>query len=1310
MLKADVLPPLRRLASDSSSPELGMRCAFAIANIASVSGVARAKLRDLGAIATLVKLTAVDENTAHQAARGLAWLFTDMPSISAELAEDVLSAMEAMMRYDNVAIREETCRALAALAKIASLRGSIVRRLLQEIVPLADERLPDDGLKEMAESVLYALGYTGGVGDLTLCSNDVGMMKDMFFMWRAMERQTSLDASLREFSEETWAASAPLRVRATSTPSPRPRRRRLRASMGESSPSIFEKLFCSPSSSYSSVADTTVPVVSGGEPMPRQLGKLSRRSRLLLQQQYSSILQRQLLVWPDLAVPAGPPSQQRSIIMPSRTYFSFRFSRIIHRFIARMESETWNITFRDSEFHGSFVDRFSEMLRGLPSIKSLVFVNAPDGVERDEQVAYIVNALPPWMQWVTFDGVLSKPGLNVLTILSKGRKSFVPGIALRNHGFRLVDLAPFLRLLKLPAARTLRHLDLSGNKLGDAGVADVLRICKGNSTLRALDVSRNEVGRAKETADVLAELLVSNSTLRMLSLAGNGLSSRGAALILVAVAAATGLRALDLSGNSLSVDSELNKCVKENTSLVELNLARNSLSQECGKDLRFSLMFNTTLCFLRLDFNKDLRDEDLEVVEKKLAENRAEAVKAAQQARAEEEAAEAAASAGADGEAGGDAAAEAAAATAAAGAAGDGGEGEEGKAEGSGGRRVSFAADDEEGKAAGSPASKPRLERAFSEEDAPTVSVLFSEPLAYTTKEGELRSMSRLNYDVERELLRQTVMETDRHIKLRFDFATTVALRSVVTMGCRAIHYSGHGSEGGLSFEDGHGGFQLVEHGTLRKLVAAGSGGGEHNSVKFVFVSACYSRSAGEAFVAAGIPHVVCATVDLLLDSAALEFTRAFYKSLAVGDSVQAAFEIGVQAVSASPDLEDSKAESSKFVLLPDGADHSEAIFPVTRKRSPSYRVSRDERGLHLPTTPEDFIGRNIDMLHVIQDVTSRRLVTITGDIGMGKTSLAVAVSNYIAERQMFPDGVHFIRLKGRSTVAALLEELEAALFRKHKEKDEAVGMGVLEYLKEQKCLLVWDYCNDVKRDNGFRVFLGQLLDQTKGVKVLTTSNDPIGGVPGFGENIHRVKGLALEDGARLFLKLCPFHVGLNAELVECLATHPFFLSLRCCPGEIAPVAYSFGGDRGHDAGKVGVADLVAMLDAAWSDAAVADDVRTDEWSGGSGGAGSGGGSVGGSVGAGSDTPASVASADAERLAATAWAAADPAVQLFGMPPAPVRDDAEDEEAEDAGSPTWAEPAVQPFAVGSLEEQNDAGGGGEEGEEGKEGEEEEGGE
>lgn len=159
-----------------------------------------------------------------------------------------------------------------------------------------------------------------------------------------------------------------------------------------------------------------------------------------------------------------------------------------------------------------------------------------------------------------------------------------------------------------------------------------------------------------------------------------------------------------------------------------------------------------------------------------------------------------------------------------------------------------------------------------------TLCVLFSTPLAWRDKSNHLHPIETLDYANEREVLVHVFKEAQRDISVRFDFATTDILRSAVTLGCRALHFSGHGHPQCLNFEDGRSGLQFVTVDMLRGLCQAGG-----LKLEFVFVSACYSFKAGEAFVEAGVPHVVCVNVDAqLLDAAAMAFTRAFYLALAV--------------------------------------------------------------------------------------------------------------------------------------------------------------------------------------------------------------------------------------------------------------------------------------------------------------------------------------------------------------------------------------------------------------------------------------------
>ena len=50
-----------------------------------------------------------------------------------------------------------------------------------------------------------------------------------------------------------------------------------------------------------------------------------------------------------------------------------------------------------------------------------------------------------------------------------------------------------------------------------------------------------------------------------------------------------------------------------------------------------------------------------------------------------------------------------------------------------------------------------------------------------------------------------------RSIEVRVEAATSDTLRTLVTLGSRALHYSGHGHPDFLSFENGRGGNSLIK-------------------------------------------------------------------------------------------------------------------------------------------------------------------------------------------------------------------------------------------------------------------------------------------------------------------------------------------------------------------------------------------------------------------------------------------------------------------------------------------------------------------
>jgi len=413
-----------------------------------------------------------------------------------------------------------------------------------------------------------------------------------------------------------------------------------------------------------------------------------------------------------------------------------------------------------------------------------------------------------------------------------------------------------------------------------------------------------------------------------------------------------------------------------------------------------------------------------------------------------------------------------------------------------------------------------------------------------------------VDHEHERELICKSLEEAKRAVNLTFNFATTDSLRSVVTLGCQILHYSGHATSNGLSLEDGCSGMHHVKVSQIKSLFAAGAiSGGKLNMPRLCFVNACSSRLAGEAFVAAGVSHVVCVESQTeLMDKAAAVFTRSFYLALLHGLTVQASFDIGREAVKASPNID--PAEADKFLLLPENDVHETAIFSDV-----SYMDWKSPAPLsvdRIPSPPEGFLGRNVEMYHVISKVLRHRLVSICGPTGVGKTAIALAVANYVSERQYFREGVFYKSLQCVSTLQELILELSREL-----QLGDATADGIFMALQRRQSLLVLDN-PDFEREE-IRAFFRRLLEHTRNVKLLFTCLRPIsahGPLFGVAEKIVVTGPLTPASSARLLLRrsprpIEPQEIGALSyqSMLELISNPPYLERLPLVPGRIVSSA-----------------------------------------------------------------------------------------------------------------------------------------------------------
>lgn len=155
----------------------------------------------------------------------------------------------------------------------------------------------------------------------------------------------------------------------------------------------------------------------------------------------------------------------------------------------------------------------------------------------------------------------------------------------------------------------------------------------------------------------------------------------------------------------------------------------------------------------------------------------------------------------------------------------------------------------------------------------------------------------------------------------------------------------------------------------------------------------------------------------------------------------------------------------------------------------------------NLPVTLTSFIGRNREVAEVKNLLATRRLITIIGSGGVGKTRLAVQAASNALEH--FPDGGHFVDLTSITNSALVTQYVMSGLGIHEDECCNPVER--LEYyFQDKKMLLILDNCEHVLP--GVAQLAQVLLHATANTTMLATSREPLGVV---GETIWYIKSLS---------------------------------------------------------------------------------------------------------------------------------------------------------------------------------------------------------
>lgn len=194
------------------------------------------------------------------------------------------------------------------------------------------------------------------------------------------------------------------------------------------------------------------------------------------------------------------------------------------------------------------------------------------------------------------------------------------------------------------------------------------------------------------------------------------------------------------------------------------------------------------------------------------------------------------------------------------------------------------------------------------------------------------------------------------------------------------------------------------------------------------------------------------------------------------------------------------------------------AAVPVSGSASaPGPAVVGGSARGNLPVPLSGIVGRDEAVAEVTGLLRERRLVTLTGPGGVGKTRLAVEAARQVEEA--FPDGAWLVEFAGAGgelaeVVAAALELRDDGVWglRPDGERPPTTAERLAEVLRGRRTLLVLDNCEHVVDEAASLAEL--LLRAAPGLVVLTTSQEPLALA---GETLWAVEPLDADGAAALF-------------------------------------------------------------------------------------------------------------------------------------------------------------------------------------------------
>jgi predicted ATPase/DNA-binding SARP family transcriptional activator len=232
---------------------------------------------------------------------------------------------------------------------------------------------------------------------------------------------------------------------------------------------------------------------------------------------------------------------------------------------------------------------------------------------------------------------------------------------------------------------------------------------------------------------------------------------------------------------------------------------------------------------------------------------------------------------------------------------------------------------------------------------------------------------------------------------------------------------------------------------------------------------------------------------------------------------------------------------------LPDRSPQCLPSSPVLDPPKPSAHPH------NLPLQLTSFIGREQQMAEVHQLLATRRLVTLVGAGGCGKTRLALQVAADLLEA--YADGVWLVELAALAD-SALLSQTVASALGVREQPGRSLSQTLVDYLKPRSLLLVLDNCEHLL--TACAHLAEGLLHGCPNLQILATSREGLGLV---GEQTYRVPSLSLPDPEHLPpLERLPDFESVQLFADRAVLSQPTFVLTAANAAAVAQLCVRLGG------------------------------------------------------------------------------------------------------------------------------------------------------